>query len=191
MRLTTKGRFAVAAMIDLALREQRGPVALSAIGSRQQISLSYLEQMFGALRRRGLVRSARGPGGGYTLALTTAQITVADIVLAVEEASRPDGRSRLREGESPEGMAGWLWDGLSHCMLDYLRSVTLHSLVLEQGADAVHSDEARRLSTKVVRGVGPKPKPLKVTAPNSVFALGQQPASFFTPPGGRELGGAH
>ena len=85
MRLTTKGRFAVTAMIDLALRENGGPVALAAISQRQQISLSYLEQLFGKLRRHQLVESTRGPGGGYSLGRRSDEITVADIIVAVDE----------------------------------------------------------------------------------------------------------
>ena len=85
MRLTTKGRFAVTAMIDLALRQNNGPVTLAAISQRQQISLSYLEQLFGKLRRHELVESTRGPGGGYTLARKAGDITVADIIVSVDE----------------------------------------------------------------------------------------------------------
>jgi Rrf2 family iron-sulfur cluster assembly transcriptional regulator len=85
MRLTTKGRFAVTAMIDLALRQHSGPVTLAAISQRQEISLSYLEQLFGKLRRHQLVESTRGPGGGYTLAKKASDITVADIILSVDE----------------------------------------------------------------------------------------------------------
>lgn len=85
MRLTTKGRFAVTAMIDLGLRQSNGPVTLAAISQRQQISLSYLEQLFGKLRRHELVESTRGPGGGYTLARKPADITVAEIILSVDE----------------------------------------------------------------------------------------------------------
>ena len=85
MRLTTKGRFAVTAMIDLALRSGEGPVTLAGISERQKISLSYLEQLFGKLRRHGLVDSVRGPGGGYCLARPGNQITVTDIVRAVDE----------------------------------------------------------------------------------------------------------
>ena len=84
MRLTTKGRFAVTAMIDLALRSGDGPVTLAGISDRQKISLSYLEQLFGKLRRFSIVDSVRGPGGGYCLARPANQITVADIVRAVE-----------------------------------------------------------------------------------------------------------
>ena len=85
MRLTTKGRFAVTAMVDLALRQNRGPVTLAAISDRQHISLSYLEQLFGKLRRAKLVSSVRGPGGGYNLAQPAPAITVASIVSAVDE----------------------------------------------------------------------------------------------------------
>lgn len=85
MRLTTKGRFAVTAMIDLAMRQHSGPVTLAAISQRQNISLSYLEQLFGKLRRHELVDSVRGPGGGYSLARLARNVTVADIIFAVDE----------------------------------------------------------------------------------------------------------
>src|SRR3970040_299693 len=85
MRLTTKGRFAVMAMVDLAMRGGRGPVTLAKISERQQISLSYLEQLFGKLRRNNIVESVRGPGGGYNLARPGSKISVADIVVAVDE----------------------------------------------------------------------------------------------------------
>jgi Rrf2 family iron-sulfur cluster assembly transcriptional regulator len=85
MRLTTKGRFAVTAMIDLALRQHNGPVTLAGISQRQKISLSYLEQLFGKLRRHELVESTRGPGGGYSLARSTREISVSDIIFAVDE----------------------------------------------------------------------------------------------------------
>lgn len=85
MRLTTKGRFAVTAMIDLAMRQAEGPVTLSGISKRQKISLSYLEQLFGKLRRVQIVDSTRGPGGGYTLSREGERITVADIIKAVDE----------------------------------------------------------------------------------------------------------
>ena len=85
MRLTTKGRFAVTAMLDLALRNKQAPVTLAGIGVRQGISLSYLEQLFGKLRRNGLVESTRGPGGGYSLARNPAGITIAEIITSVDE----------------------------------------------------------------------------------------------------------
>jgi Rrf2 family iron-sulfur cluster assembly transcriptional regulator len=89
MRLTTKGRFAVTAMIDLALHSGDGPVTLAEISERQKISLSYLEQLFGKLRRRALVSSVRGPGGGYNLAKPTDHVSVADIIVAVDEPTGP------------------------------------------------------------------------------------------------------
>ena len=85
MRLTTKGRFAVTAMVDLAMRGGKAPVTLAAISERQKISLSYLEQLFGKLRRHEIVESVRGPGGGYNLARKAEDVTVADIVIAVDE----------------------------------------------------------------------------------------------------------
>src|SRR3978361_690180 len=96
MRLTTKGRFAVTAMIDLALRQNNGPVTLAAISQRQQISLSYLEQLFGKLRRHELVESTRGPGGGYTLGRKATEITRADIIVAVDEPIDHTGCARTR-----------------------------------------------------------------------------------------------
>src|SRR5690606_34799807 len=104
MRLTTKGRFAVTAMIDLALRQQRGPVTLATISERQNISLSYLEQLFGKLRRHELVDSVRGPGGGYSLARLARNITVADIIFAVDEpldATNCGGKGNCKVGRSP------------------------------------------------------------------------------------------
>ena len=119
MRLSTKSRFAVTAMIDVALREDRGPVSLAAISVRHQISLSYLEQLFSKLRQHGLVESTRGPGGGYSLSRNAEKITMADIVGAVDAPSE--------EEASAEG--GWmnsdLWAGLNEKMLTHLQSNTL------------------------------------------------------------------
>src|ERR1035437_1986598 len=100
MRLTTKGRFAVTAMVDLAMSRGKHPVSLVAISQRQKISLSYLEQLFGKLRRRELVDSVRGPGGGYRLARSSEKISVADIILAVDEsldATQCGGRENCRD----------------------------------------------------------------------------------------------
>jgi Rrf2 family iron-sulfur cluster assembly transcriptional regulator len=127
MRLTTKGRFAVTAMIDLALRSDKGPVTLSAISDRQHISLSYLEQLFGKLRRHQLVASVRGPGGGYTVAKEQDAISVADIIRAVDEpldATSCGGRENCADDH--RCMTHDLW------MYDYLSSVTLQQLVDSQ-----------------------------------------------------------
>lgn len=138
MRLTTKGRFAVTAMIDLALRQQSGPVTLAAISQRQNISLSYLEQLFGKLRRHQLVDSVRGPGGGYTLARLARTITVADIIFAVDEpldATSCGGKEDCnvgRSGQSGKCMTHELWATLNHKMVEYLDSVALQDLVDKQ-----------------------------------------------------------
>ena len=133
MRLTTKGRFAVTAMLDLALRHQHGPVTLAGIGARQSISLSYLEQLFGKLRRHALVESVRGPGGGYCLARPTQKVSVADIILAVDEpldATQCGGLENCQEDK--RCMTHNLWATLNDKLYDYLNSVTLQDLVNEQ-----------------------------------------------------------
>ena len=138
MRLTTKGRFAVTAMIDLAQRNHEGPVALAGISERQRISLSYLEQLFGKLRRHELVESTRGPGGGYTLARKAAEITIADIIVSVDEpidATQCGGKENCH-GHTPENgtrcMTHDLWATLNAKMVDYLDSVSLKDLVDQQ-----------------------------------------------------------
>ncbi len=135
MRLTTKGRFAVTAMIDLALREDGGPVTLAGIADRQNISLSYLEQLFGKLRRHGLVSSVRGPGGGYCMAKALTEVTVADIIVAVDEpldATQCGGKQNCHDEH--RCMTHDLWTNLNRRMYDYLDSVTLASLVEQQHA---------------------------------------------------------
>jgi Rrf2 family transcriptional regulator, iron-sulfur cluster assembly transcription factor len=133
MRLTTKGRFAVTAMIDLGLRQHHGPVTLAAISQRQQISLSYLEQLFGKLRRHALVESTRGPGGGYTLGRGAVDISVADIIYAVDEpldATNCAGKGNCVNDQ--RCMTHDLWSSLNRVMVDYLDSVSLHDLVEKQ-----------------------------------------------------------
>ncbi len=133
MRLTTKGRFAVTAMIDLGLRQHQGPVTLAAISRRQQISLSYLEQLFGKLRRHALVESTRGPGGGYTLGRGAGDISVADMIYAVDEpldATNCAGRGNCDNEQ--RCMTHDLWSNLNRVMVDYLDSVSLQDLVEQQ-----------------------------------------------------------
>jgi len=148
MKLTTKGRFAVTAMIDLALRHEGGPVTLAGISERQKISLSYLEQLFGKLRRHKLVASVRGPGGGYCLARPLTEISVADIISAVDEpldATLCGGKGNCHE-EEQMCMTHHLWTNLTNRMFDYLNSVSLAALVEEQkaklGAAALHDQRA-------------------------------------------------
>lgn len=133
MRLTTKGRFAVTAMLDLALNGGKGPVTLAGISRRQSISLSYLEQLFGKLRRRNLVDSVRGPGGGYTLARPVALLSVAEIIRAVDEpldATQCGGRENCQEEQ--RCMTHELWSTLNDKMFEYLNSVKLSDLVTKQ-----------------------------------------------------------
>ena len=144
MRLTTKGRFAVTAMIDLAMRQQDGPVTLAGISGRQRISLSYLEQLFGKLRRSELVSSVRGPGGGYCLTKEPKAISVAEIIRAVDEsldATQCGGKRDCSE-DRRVCMTHDLWTNLNRKMFDYLDSVNLAELVAQQhAAPAVLHDE--------------------------------------------------
>ena len=172
MRLTTKGRFAVTAMIDLALRQDAGPVTLAAISQRQQISLSYLEQLFGKLRRHNLVESTRGPGGGYTLGRKSTDITVADIILSVDEpidATHCGGKENCL-GESGRCMTHDLWTSLNQRMVDFLDSVSLQKLVDDQLAKGIQIEN--KPSMRKAISAMPVSKPIHVNAPNSVFALG-------------------
>lgn len=139
MRLTTKGRFAVTAMIDLALRQDKGPVTLAGISQRQEISLSYLEQLFGKLRRHEIVESVRGPGGGYNLARRAEDVTVADIIIAVDEpldATQCGGKENCHSAAHDQYggrcMTHDLWATLNARMVDYLDSVSLKDLVEQQ-----------------------------------------------------------
>ena len=133
MRLTTKGRFAVTAMLDLGLRQGEGPVTLAGISERQKISLSYLEQLFGKLRRHALVESVRGPGGGYYLAKGLDDIAVSDIIKAVDEsidATQCGGLGNCHDER--ECMTHDLWTNLNARIFDYLASVKLSHLVAQQ-----------------------------------------------------------
>lgn len=159
MRLTTKGRFAVTAMIDLGMRHQRGPVTLAGISERQRISLSYLEQLFGRLRRKGIVDSVRGPGGGYTLAQAMIDISVADIIRAVDEpldATKCGGLGNCDDDR--ECMTHDLWMSLNARIYDYLDSVNLDELVQQQllkqaeGATAGHKHSGHAPEARHVVG---------------------------------------
>jgi Rrf2 family iron-sulfur cluster assembly transcriptional regulator len=135
MRLTTKGRFAVTVMIDLAMQRGSGPVTLAEISQRQKISLSYLEQLFGKLRRRALVDSVRGPGGGYCFAKDMGQVSVADIILAVDEpidSTQCGGKQNCHDDQ--KCITHDLWTNLGQHIVDYLGAVTLKQLVDEQKA---------------------------------------------------------
>ena len=136
MRLTTKGRFAVTAMIDLAMNAQTGAVKLSAISERQSISLSYLEQLFSKLRRAGLIESLRGPGGGYILAAPPAQINIAQIISAAEDkldATQSSSKANCHHGAPC--LTHDLWENLNKTINDYLSSVTLQSIIEQKNSD--------------------------------------------------------
>jgi Rrf2 family iron-sulfur cluster assembly transcriptional regulator len=141
MQLSTKGRYAVMAMTDLALRGEGRPVTLAEIAARQEISLAYLEQLFSRLRRRGLVKSVRGPGGGYKLARTAADTSVADVVLAVDEplqATRCSGHGVIGcMAGGARCLTHDLWAETGRVIRDYLASVSLADVV----AGRLHSAE--------------------------------------------------
>lgn len=150
MRLTTKGRYAVTAMLDLALHYEKGTVTLADIAHRQGISLSYLEQLFTKLRRNGLVDSVRGPGGGYNLAAHPSEISVADIIVAINEdidATRCRGKKNCQANEAC--LTHQLWEELSVQIHDFLGSVTLTNLVARPSVQAVASRQEGRVRVAV------------------------------------------
>jgi Rrf2 family iron-sulfur cluster assembly transcriptional regulator len=140
MRLTTKGRFAVTAMIDLAINQRKDPITLAEISERQAISLSYLEQLFGKLRRHHIVESVRGPGGGYSLGREAEKISVADIIIAVDEpidATQCGGKENCKSHDTGGGtrcMTHDLWTSLNAKMLEFLGSVSLQDLANQQNS---------------------------------------------------------
>ena len=190
MRLTTKGRFAVTAMIDLALREAHGPVTLAGISQRQHISLSYLEQLFGKLRRFNIVESTRGPGGGYTLARKPEEVSVADIIVAVDEpldATQCGGKGNCHGDDEQYGrcMTHDLWANLNTRMVEYLASVSLRDLVAQQAGrgQVIHDLRERKVKAEPIKLMKAAPVALakketstaaKPHLVNSVFNLARQ-----------------
>ena len=145
MRLTTKGRYAVTAMLDLALHAEAGPTSLADISRRQEISLSYLEQLFARLRRGGLVDSVRGPGGGYLLALAPDAISVARVIDAVNEsvdATRCGGLSDCQQGDTC--LTHHLWCDLSLQIHDFLSGISLADLVTRREVQEVAQRQDQR-----------------------------------------------
>ena len=146
MKLTTKGRYAVTAMLDLALRYDKGAVTLADIAKRQGISLSYLEQLFAKLRRSGLVDSVRGPGGGYTQAQEPAKISVAEIIVAINEnidATRCGGEKNCHGDETC--LTHQLWEDLSTRIHEFLNGITLGDLVNKPHVQEVASRQEGRM----------------------------------------------
>ena len=145
MRLTTKGRYAVTAMLDLALHKNQGPVSLSDISSRQAISLSYLEQLFSKLRRSGLVSSVRGPGGGYELKRGSGEIFIAQIIDAVDESvdtTKCQGAGDCQGGETC--LTHYLWEDLSEQIHTFLESISLADLVAKNEVKKIADNQDRQ-----------------------------------------------
>lgn len=148
MRLTTKGRYAVTAMLDLALNSNSGPISLAGISKRQEISLSYLEQLFSKLRQNNLVSSVRGPGGGYTLSRAADDICVAEIIDAVNEsidATSCGGKNSCLKGKIC--LTHHLWCDLSQQIHDFLTGITLGKLVDRQEVREVSDRQNKPLET--------------------------------------------
>ncbi|MBT8126499.1 MAG: Rrf2 family transcriptional regulator [Gammaproteobacteria bacterium] len=146
MRLTTKGRYAVTAVLDLAFHEHKGPVSLAAISERQCISLSYLEQLFARLRRNGVVKSTRGPGGGYTLNRAAADISVSDVILAVDESCQ------VTACDDADGCQGGyqclthdLWNELSSEIRNFLDGISLAEMMANESVQnvSIRQDDAQ------------------------------------------------
>ena len=138
MKLTSKGRYAVTAMLDVTIHAISGPVSLADISERQGISLSYLEQLFSRLRKQGLVTSVRGPGGGYRLGRCSAKIAVADVISAVNEsvdATKCAGKGNCQDGE--QCLTHSLWEGLSQRIEEFLQNISLSELVAKRDVKEV------------------------------------------------------
>ena len=151
MRLTTKGRFAVTAMIDLAMRQDQGPVTLAGISQRQKISLSYLEQLFGKLRKAGLVKSVRGPGGGYLLAKAPEEISVSLVIDAVNEtvdATRCQGLSDCQQGDTC--LTHHLWCELSGQIRSFLDDITLAQLIQRPDVIRIATRQKQRVDAGIL-----------------------------------------
>ena len=155
MRLTTKGRYAVTAMLDLAMHDGKGPITLADIAQRQGISLSYLEQLFSRLRKKSLVSSVRGPGGGYTLGRDAAAIFVAEVISAVDEnvdTTRCAGAHNCQDNQ--QCLTHDLWQDLSARIYDYLSQISLQDLMQRRGVQEVarrQQHEVPSVSAKAIR----------------------------------------
>lgn len=150
MRLTTKGRYAVTAMLDLAYHSKSNPVTLTDIARRQTISLSYLEQLFARLRRAGLVEGVRGPGGGYQLSRGATQITIADIITAVDEpidSTRCGGKANCQDNQPC--LTHDLWMSLSEQIRQYLATISLADVLKRQPVRQVAERQDRQTAHKV------------------------------------------
>jgi len=153
MRLTTKGRYAVTALLDLALHQNQGPISLADISSRQEISLSYLEQLFAKLRKCGLVNSVRGPGGGYQLSREIDQIYIAEIIDAVDE--NVDATNCGGQGDCQGGLTcltHFLWVDFSEQLHSFLNGISLASLVSRKEIMAI-AERQRAVDAQRIKGL--------------------------------------
>jgi len=154
VRLTTKGRYAVTAMLDLSMHQGKGPITLADIAQRQGISLSYLEQLFSRLRKQALVSSVRGPGGGYTLGRDAGSIFVAEVISAVDEnvdTTRCAGAHNCQDNQ--QCLTHDLWQDLSARIYDYLNQISLEDLMQRRGVQEVarrQQDEAPTVSAEAI-----------------------------------------
>ncbi|MGB1198613.1 MAG: Fe-S cluster assembly transcriptional regulator IscR [Thalassotalea sp.] len=153
MKLTSKGRYAVTAMLDVAIHAASGPVPLADISERQGISLSYLEQLFSRLRKQCLVHSVRGPGGGYRLGKCSAQITIADVISAVDEsvnATKCGGKGDCQSGQ--QCLTHTLWEDLSNRIEDFLKSISLSELVERRNVQLISERQDSFQQQKSLKG---------------------------------------
>lgn len=139
MKLSTKGRYAITAMMELALRHKQGPVTLADISVEQSISVSYLEQLFALLRKHGLVTGLRGPGGGYCLRRPASEISVADILRAVDESLESVAQPAAADPSGMRGESLQLWDQLSHQIFEYLDGISLAQAVTRKDVNSAIS----------------------------------------------------
>jgi Rrf2 family iron-sulfur cluster assembly transcriptional regulator len=172
MRLTTKGGFALTAMIDVAMRERDGPVPLASISRRQHIARSSLELLFSKLRQHALIKATRGPGGGYTLTRRASEITVADILASVDGQPLADTEASPNKEDAGSSKGCYstdaLWASAKHHVMEFLGSVTLQSLVEDQLAKGVRVEHEPPKKKEALPS--PATLPMRVNAPNSVFA---------------------
>ena len=162
MKLTSKGRYAVTAVLDLAFHAEQGPVSLAHISRRQDLSLSYLEQLFTRLRKHGLVISTRGPGGGYALNRPAGEIAVAEVIAAVDEHvdnTRCSGAINCHDGR--QCLAHELWDDLSRQVFSFLDEISLQDLLDEEGIRAVALRQNERTQADPGRLVEPPKTPVR------------------------------
>lgn len=151
MRLTSKGRYAVTAMLDVALHSQQNPVPLADISERQGISLSYLEQLFSKLRKAGLVSSVRGPGGGYRLGAEATTISIGTVIAAVDEsvdATKCNGKGDCQGGT--RCLTHTLWRDLSSRISDFLNNITLGELMMDN--DVLETSERQEITLSAHSG---------------------------------------